>query len=127
MTLHIKNIFQNIANGRFVNANQELIAMGLCNILGSFVQAMPVTGSFSRTAINKASGVHSTVSSAVTGVLVLIAVTFLTEVFRYIPKAVLAAVLIAAMFLMVEFKEAYHIWKTKRKSCENGSCSFPKN
>jgi len=102
------------ANGRFVNATQELIALGLLNLLGSFVQSMPVTGLFSRTAINKASGVNSTVSSAVTGFLVLIAVIFLTEIFRYIPKAVLAAVIIAAMFLMVEFKEAYHIYKTKR-------------
>lgn len=78
------------------------------------MQAMPVTGLFSRTAINKASGCRTTLSSAITGVMVLIAVTFLTEAFRFIPKAALAAVLIAAMILMVEFKEAYHIWKTKR-------------
>lgn len=103
------------ASGRFVNANQEIMALGILNIFGSFLEAMPVTGLFSRTAINKASGCHTTVSSAVTGVLVLIAVTFLTEAFRFIPKAVLAAVIIAAMFLMVEFKEAWHIWKTKRK------------
>lgn len=79
---------------------------------------MPTTGSFSRSAINKASGCHSTVSHAVTGVLVLIAITFLTDAFQYIPKTVLAAVIIAAMILMVEFKEGYHIWKTKRKKCE---------
>ncbi|XP_037043308.1 sodium-independent sulfate anion transporter-like [Bradysia coprophila] len=102
------------ANGRYVNVNQELIALGLLNIFGSFLQAMPVTGLFSRTAINKASGCRTTLSSAITGVMVLIAVTFLTEAFRFIPKAALAAVLIAAMILMVEFKEAYHIWKTKR-------------
>lgn len=107
-------MFQYTANGRFVNANQELIALGLLNIFGSFLQAMPVTGSFSRTAINKASGCHTSLSSAITGVLVLIAVTFLTKAFEFIPKSVLAAVLIAAMILMVEFKEAYHIWKTKR-------------
>lgn len=80
------------------------------------MQAMPVTALFSRTAINKASGCRTSLSSAITGVLVLLAVTFLTQAFRFIPKAVLAAVLIAAMILMVEFKEAYHIWKTKRKN-----------
>ena len=40
------------AGGKSVDASQEMVALGLCNIFGSFVQSMPTTGSFSRTAVN---------------------------------------------------------------------------
>lgn len=41
------------AKGKPVDASQEMLALGLCNIAASFVQSMPITGSFSRTAVNR--------------------------------------------------------------------------
>lgn len=56
-----------IAKGQKVDASQEMIAIGASNLLGSFVSSYPVTGSFSRTAVNAASGVHTPLGGIFTG------------------------------------------------------------
>lgn len=104
------------AKGKTIDANQEMIALGLCNILGSFVSSMPTTGSFTRTAVNNTSGVRTTLGGIFTGSLVLLALGLLTQTFYFIPKTVLAAVIISAMLFMVEVELAVTLWKTKRKS-----------
>ncbi|KAJ8959231.1 hypothetical protein NQ318_022494 [Aromia moschata] len=102
------------SKGRTLDATQELIALGLCNIMGSFVQSMPVTGSFTRTAVNNASGVKTTAGGIVTGVLVLLALGFLTATFQYIPKATLAAVIMVAMYYLCEFGAFVLLWRSKK-------------
>lgn len=102
------------AKGKTIDANQEMIALGLCNILGSFVSSMPTTGSFTRTAVNHTSGVKTTLGGVVTGSLVLLALGLLTNTFYFIPKTVLAAVIISAMIFMVEYEAALSLWRTKR-------------
>lgn len=97
-----------------MDATQEMIALGASNIVGSFVRSMPTAGSFTRTAVNHASGVRTPLGGLFTGALVLSALT-LTSTFYYIPKATLAAVIISAMFYMVEYQEFAVIWKTKSK------------
>lgn len=97
-----------------MDATQEMLALGLCNIFGSFFQSMPVTGSFTRTAVNNASGVQTTLGGIVTGILVLLSLGFLTESFRFIPKTTLAAVIICAMIGMVDLEEIREIWRSKR-------------
>lgn len=96
-----------------MDANQEMLALGLCNIFGSFARSMPVTGSFTRTAVNNASGVRTTMGGVVTGLLVLLALGLLTSTFKFIPKASLAAVIIVAMYYMLEFHVFRVLWKTK--------------
>lgn len=105
-----------VAKGKTVDATQEMLALGLCNIFGSFFQSMPVTGSFTRTAVNNASGVQTTLGGIVTGILVLLSLGFLTESFRFIPKTTLAAVIICAMIGMVDLEEIREIWRSKRMS-----------
>ncbi|XP_050094860.1 sodium-independent sulfate anion transporter-like [Anopheles aquasalis] len=102
------------SKGKSIDATQEMIALGLCNIAGSFVSSMPVTGSFTRSAVNNNSGVRTPLGGVITGVLVLLALGLLTSTFYYIPKATLAGVIIAAMLFMVEFHAATEIWRTKR-------------
>lgn len=97
-----------------MDATQEMIAVGLCNIFSSCFSAMPTTGSFTRSAVNHTSGVRSPLSGAFTGALVLLALGLLTSTFYFIPKAVLAAVIISAMFPMMEFKEILTTFKIKR-------------
>lgn len=101
------------AKGKVVNASQEMIALGMCNIMGSFVSSMPVTGSFTRTAVNNASGVKTQLGGAVTGALVLMALAFLTKTFYFIPKATLASIIIAAMISLVELDKVSDTWKSK--------------
>lgn len=98
-----------------MDGTQELIALGVCNFVGAFFQAMPVTGSFTRSAINHASGVRSTLGGVITTILVVLSLVYLTQSFRFIPKATLAAVIMTAMIFMVEFRAAAETWRVKSK------------
>ncbi|KAI9340487.1 sulfate transporter family-domain-containing protein, partial [Obelidium mucronatum] len=92
-------------NGYNTNSNQEIVAIGLTNFLGSFAGAFPATGSFSRSAIKSASGVKTPLGTFITGILVIIGLFTITDVLYYIPNAVLSAIVIAAIFeLFVNFK-----------------------
>lgn len=103
-----------LEKGQAVDATQEMIAVGLSNIAGSFFSSMPTTGSFTRSAVNNSSGVRTPLGGAFTGALVLLALGLLTSTFYFIPKTILAAVIMAAMFPMMEFKEILETWHTKR-------------
>lgn len=69
-----------------VDATQELLTLGICNVLGSCANSMPVTGSFSRSAVNHASGVKTPMGGLYTGILILLALSLLTPYFYFIPK-----------------------------------------
>uniref|UniRef100_A0A4W5PK71 Sodium-independent sulfate anion transporter n=1 Tax=Hucho hucho TaxID=62062 RepID=A0A4W5PK71_9TELE len=94
-----------------IDANQELFAIGLTNIMGSFVSAYPVTGSFGRTAVNSQTGVCTPAGGIVTGVVVLLSLAFLMPAFYYIPKASLAAVIICAVAPMVDYRVVIQFWR----------------
>ena len=72
-----------------------MIAMGVANVVSSFFSSIPVTGSFSRTAVNYQTGVKTPLGGVFTGGVVLLALGFLAPMFKYIPKAALAAVIIS--------------------------------
>uniref|UniRef100_A0A8C5VVR5 Sodium-independent sulfate anion transporter n=2 Tax=Microcebus murinus TaxID=30608 RepID=A0A8C5VVR5_MICMU len=101
-------------NNYRVDANQELLAIGLTNVLGSFVSSYPVTGSFGRTAVNAQSGVCTPAGGLVTGALVLLSLNYLTSQFYYIPKAALAAVIIMAVAPLFDAKILRTLWRVKR-------------
>lgn len=101
------------ANGRPVDATQELIAIGTSNVVNSFFQGFPGTGSLSRGAVNNASGVRTPMGSLYTGALVVAALLFMTPLFAFIPKAALAAIIIAAVIFMVEVHVVKTMWRSK--------------
>lgn len=102
------------SKGKVVDASQEMVALGLVNIVSSFVSSIPITGSLTRTAINNASGVMTQLGGCFTGILVLTALGLLTGTFYFIPKTVLAAVILVAMSSMIEIHEIVTIYRTKR-------------
>ena len=104
------------AGGKPVDASQEMIALGICNMFGSFVQSMPTTGSFSRTAVNSASGVRTAMGGIYTGALVILCLAFLMPYCAFIPKATLAAVIITAVIFSVEYEIVMPIWRSKSKT-----------
>lgn len=120
ITIPLVSILESVAiakafsKGKIIDATQEMIALGLCNITSSFAMSIPITGSFTRTAINNASGVRTQFGGCFTGSLVLLALSLLTGTFYFIPKTVLAAVIIAAMFSMIELHEMTEIYRTKK-------------
>ncbi|XP_061175475.1 sodium-independent sulfate anion transporter-like [Saccostrea echinata] len=94
--------------------SQELIAIGLANIISSFVGSYPVTGSFSRTAVNSQSGVKTPASGIFTGVLIVLALYTLTPLFYYIPKSALSAVIIFSVIQMVDVSVVKKLWKVNK-------------
>jgi len=78
--------------------NQELFALGMGNIIGSFFQTYPATGGFSRTAVNDKSGANTPLSSMIAALMVALTLVFLTPVFYNLPKAVLGAIIMVAVF-----------------------------
>ncbi|XP_074777766.1 sodium-independent sulfate anion transporter isoform X2 [Athene noctua] len=101
-------------NGYRIDPNQELLAIGFANILGSFVSSYPITGSFGRTAVNAQSGVCTPAGGLVTGALVLLSLAYLTSLFYYIPKAALAAVIVSAVLPMFDAGIFRTLWRVKR-------------
>ncbi|KFP09846.1 Sodium-independent sulfate anion transporter, partial [Egretta garzetta] len=103
-----------LQNDYRIDPNQELLAMGFANVLGSFVSSYPITGSFGRTAVNAQSGVCTPAGGLVTGALVLLSLAYLTSLFYYIPKAALAAVIISAVVPMFDAGIFRTLWRVKR-------------
>lgn len=97
-----------------VDVDQEFIGQGLANLIGSFFQSYPVSGSFSRTAINFATGAKTGISSVIASLSVVLALLFLTPLFTYIPKAALAALVISAVLMLFHPKEVFALWKMNR-------------
>lgn len=117
------SVCKSFANGKSVDATQELLAIGTANVVNSFVQGYPGTGSLSRGAVNNASGVRTPMGGLFTGLLV-IASLFLTPLFYYIPKAALASIIIAAVVFMVEVRVVKPMWRSKKTDLIPGMAAF---
>jgi len=98
-----------------VDAGQELLALGVSNLLGSLTSAYPVTGSFSRSAVNNQVGAQTQLAGMITGFLLLVTLLLLTPAFYFLPKFALAAIVIASVTNLVDYKEAMHLWKVKKQ------------
>ncbi|NNE34235.1 MAG: STAS domain-containing protein, partial [Rhodothermales bacterium] len=98
-----------------VDANQELVGLGVANIAGAFFQSFPTTGGFSRTAVNAEAGARTTVASLVSAAIIALTLLFLTPLFFYMPKATLAAIIIVAVIGLIDVKEAAFLWKVDRR------------
>lgn len=99
-------------NNYTIDPSQELVAIGVTNLLGPFLGAYPSTGSFSRTAIKSKAGVRTPLAGVITATVVLLAIYALTAVFFYIPNAALSAVIIHAVGdLITPPNTVYQFWR----------------
>ncbi|MCX7945413.1 MAG: SulP family inorganic anion transporter [Hydrogenophilus sp.] len=97
-----------------IDPNQELIGQGLANVVAAFSQAFPVSGSFSRSAVNLSAGAVTGFSSVVTAGLVVVTLLFLTPLLYHLPQSVLAAVIMMAVLGLVNVRALVHAWQTHR-------------
>jgi sulfate permease, SulP family len=97
-----------------VDSNQELVALGSANIAGAFFGSHPVTGGFSRTAVNDQAGARTPAAAILTAAVIGLTLLLFTPLFYYLPRAVLAAIIITAVFGLVDFREAKHLWKVEK-------------
>ena len=97
-----------------INPNQELLALGASNMIGSFFQSYPTTGGFSRTAVNNEAGAKTGVAALISALIVAIILTFFTDWFYYLPKSVLGAIIIVAVIKLINYKYAIRLYKIRK-------------
>jgi sulfate permease, SulP family len=107
-----------------VDANQELIASGVANIAAGVFRGFPVAGGFSRTAVNFQAGARTPMASLVTAAVVALAVSALTPLFTYLPRAVLAAIIVVAVAGLVDVEEPRRAWRVKRPDALSLAATF---
>ena len=96
--------------GQRLDPNQELIGQGLANILGSVGKSYPVSGSFSRSAVNLQAGALTGLSSLFTSIMVVIVLLFFTPLLYHLPQSVLAAVIMMAVIGLINVSGFVHAW-----------------
>ena len=98
-----------------VDPNRELFGLGLAKVVGSFFSAYPNTGSFSRSALNCESGASSSISSIIAGLMVGLVLFFCASTFQYLPKAILAAIVISAVVGLINISYVRKLFHLDRK------------
>lgn len=101
-------------NTETIDANQELIALGASNMLGSFFRSYPVTSSFSRSAINNESGAKTNLAALFSIAIVVLTLLFLTPLFYFLPKAILASIIMVSVFGLIDIKYPMELWKYRK-------------
>ena len=101
-------------HGYSLEAGQELLALGVSNVVGALFSAYPVTGSFSRCAVNNATGAQTQFAGLVTALVMLCTLLWLTPLFNFLPDFVLAAIVISSVAPLVAYNEAIKLWRVKK-------------
>lgn len=96
--------------------NQELIALGFANIIGALFQSYPITGGFSRTAVNDQAGAKSKMAGLFSAVVIVITLLYLTPLFYYLPTAILASIIIVAVVQLIDIHEPVKLWHSDKRS-----------
>jgi len=100
--------------GYEIDPDRELIGLGLSNVASALSGGFPSFGSLSRTPVNYITGARTRFAGVITAMLVLTVVLFLTPLLRYMPKPVMAAIIIVAVSKMADFAEFYVIWQQRK-------------
>lgn len=94
--------------------NRELVGQGLAKIAAAFSDTMPVSGSFSRSALNLASGARTGLSSVLSAFFVLLSILFLAPYMYHLPKPILAAIIMIAVFGLINLRSFSRSWRANR-------------
>jgi len=114
-SISISKAIQSKRKNYKVSNNNELIALGLANITGSFFSSFPVSGGFSRTAVNDQAGANTNLSAWISAVLVGLTLLFFTSLFYNLPNVILAAIIMVAVFGLIDLKTTIFLFKTNKK------------
>ena len=97
-----------------LEANRELMGLGAANIGAGLFGGYPVTGGFSRSAVNDKAGSRSNLAAVITAVAVVLTLLFLTDLFYFLPRTVLAAIIMTAIIGLIDLEAVKHLWQVKR-------------
>ncbi len=97
-----------------LSINQEAVGQAMASLGAAFSGGQPVNGSFSRSALNYASGAKSGLSAVFTGLFVMAFLLFCAPLFHYLPKAILAAIIISAVLRLMNLQQLSAFMKVSR-------------
>ncbi|MGB5651337.1 MAG: SulP family inorganic anion transporter [Sedimenticolaceae bacterium] len=112
------------STGERVDANKELIGQGLANIAGSFFSSFTVSGSFSRSAVAARSGAKTGLFAIVSAFAVVLVLLFFTGYLYHLPQAVLAVIVMMAVFSLIRIKPLVLAWEVDRVGALTGVVTF---
>jgi SulP family sulfate permease len=87
-----------------LNVNQEALGLGFANLGSGFTGGSPVCGGFSRSVVNFAAGANTQGAAIITALLIAMTLAFFTPLFYFVPKTVLAAIILVAILDLVDVK-----------------------
>jgi SulP family sulfate permease len=97
-----------------VEANQELIALGVANVSAAFTGGYPITGGLSRSVVNFSANANTALASMITALIIVLTVVFLTPLFYFLPQASLAAIILIAVANLLDFGTLKRLWAYNR-------------
>lgn len=97
-----------------IDPDRELLALGMTNLAGAFVGAMPVAGGFARSMVNFEAGARTQAAAIVTAIWVGLGALFFTGLLSELPKAVLAAIIVVAVYQLIDFASLRRAWTYDR-------------
>ncbi len=100
--------------GGAVVPDQELLALGAANAAAALTAGYPVTGGFSRTAVNAAAGARTPLAGVFTAAWVALTLLVLTPAFTHLPRATLAAIVLVAVLGLVDVSTPRRLWAVRR-------------
>ena len=102
------------SNEQHTRPNQELRALGFSNIIGSFFQSFPANAGLSRTAVNVDEGANTGLASIISAAVVGLTLLFLTPFFYYLPKSVLGAIILVAVYGLIDLKYPNQLFRKQK-------------
>lgn len=107
-----------------IDANRELFAVGSANLLGSLFGSTPVSGSFSRSAVNDRAGAVTPIPNAVAALLIGATLLVLTPLFFYTPMPAIAAIIVVSGAGLIDLDELRYLAKTRRREAAIALLTF---
>jgi sulfate permease, SulP family len=98
-------------HGDAIDGNQEFIGQGLANIVGSFFSSMPTSGSFNRSGVNAEAGARTPLSAVFASVFLVVILVFVSPLAKWLPLAVVSALLFLVAWGLFDTREMRHIWR----------------
>ncbi len=107
-----------------VDTSKELIGQGLANIVGSFFNSYTVSGSFSRSAVAAKTGAQTGLFSIISALAVMLVLLYLTPLLYHLPQAVLAVIVMMAVFGLINVRGLIRAWQIERQEAIVGVITF---
>jgi len=102
-------------HGYLVDSNQELIALGVANVGAGLSQGFVVNGSLSKTAAGESAGQRTQMAGLVAAIVTIVTILFLTGLFFNLPEATLGAIVVHAVWKLIDVDKLKRMWRVRKE------------